>query len=72
MKRLCKDRLALIGLAIVGLIIAAGIFASYLAPNDPVTIDLAKRLSPADNQFPLGTDHLGRCILSRLDRKSVV
>ncbi|MCO5385277.1 nickel ABC transporter permease subunit NikC [Desulfosporosinus sp.] len=66
MKRLCKDRLALIGLAIVGLIIAAGIFASYLAPNDPVTIDLAKRLSPADNQFPLGTDHLGRCILSRL------
>ncbi|GAB6156505.1 ABC transporter permease [Desulfosporosinus burensis] len=53
-------------MVIIGLIVAAGVFASYLAPNDPVAIDLAKRLSSSDNKFPLGTDHLGRCILSRL------
>lgn len=37
-----------------------------LAPNPPNQIDLLHRLSAPSLTYPLGTDHLGRCILSRL------
>ncbi|KZK90454.1 Nickel transport system permease protein NikC [Pseudovibrio sp. Ad46] len=36
------------------------------APNPPNQIDLLHRLSAPSLTYPLGTDHLGRCILSRL------
>lgn len=38
----------------------------HLAPNDPLEMNLLKRLDRASWTYPLGTDHLGRCILSRL------
>jgi peptide/nickel transport system permease protein len=42
------------------------IFGPSLAPNDPLSIDLSRRLEGPTDVYPLGTDHLGRCILSRL------
>lgn len=33
---------------------------------DPLAVDLMQKLQPPSAAFPLGTDHLGRCILSRL------
>jgi peptide/nickel transport system permease protein len=36
------------------------------APNNPNHVDLALRYLPACKEYPLGTDQLGRCILSRL------
>jgi len=36
------------------------------APNNPSHVNLELRLSPPGVDFPLGTDNLGRCILSRL------
>lgn len=36
------------------------------SPNDPFHVDMAKRFSGSSLQYPLGTDHMGRCILSRL------
>ena len=42
------------------------IFAPYLAPYDPVAVDLENRLLPMSAGHFLGTDHLGRDILSRL------
>lgn len=65
-RRLAKDRLALLGLVIVSLVILVGIFAPYLMPNDPVKVSLDQRLAPPSAAYPLGTDHLGRCLLSRL------
>ncbi|PKM48027.1 MAG: nickel ABC transporter permease subunit NikC [Firmicutes bacterium HGW-Firmicutes-8] len=56
----------MLGLIIILGVVAAGIFAPYLAPNDPLKIDLNQRLLAPGKQFPLGTDHLGRCVLSRL------
>jgi len=38
----------------------------YLAPNDPLEIDFTRVLSLPDALYPLGGDHLGRCIYSRL------
>ncbi len=35
------------------------------APHDPYEAALARRLSPPSWEFPLGTDTLGRCLLSR-------
>lgn len=58
-------RIALIRIAAI-LILAAAAFGYFFAPNDPLHIDLAARLSPKNQFYPLGTDTMGRCILSRL------
>lgn len=66
LRRLAGDRLALLGLGIILAAAAVAVFAPYIAPNDPVRVDLAKRLAASGASFPLGTDHLGRCVFSRL------
>jgi len=63
---------AMAGGAIVLALVLVAIFAPWIAPNDPLSQDLLSPLLPpawmADGmaQYPLGTDSLGRCILSRL------
>jgi peptide/nickel transport system permease protein len=60
------------GLAIVVAVIACALFAPLLAPHDPGEQDLLSILLPpawadgGNSAFPLGTDSLGRCVLSRL------
>lgn len=61
-----KEKLAMLGLTIIMVFVCAGIFASVVAPNDPYKVDLTKKLLKPCTGFPLGTDQLGRCILSRL------
>jgi len=67
-----KSKSAIFGFAVLLLLIACAIFAPQLAPNDPEKADLSKYLLPPAwlsgglAQFPLGTDSLGRCILSRI------
>ena len=48
------------------MICAVAILAPVLAPNDPNAVDPLLKYQPASARFPLGTDHLGRCELSRL------
>jgi peptide/nickel transport system permease protein len=48
------------------LVVLVGIFAPYIMPNDPTKVLLDQRLAPSSVEYPLGTDHLGRCLLSRL------
>src|ERR1700722_13830981 len=63
---------AMFAVAIILLVVACALFSPQLAPYDPGLQSLAGRLKPpfsmaADGQFHLlGTDHLGRDILSRL------
>ncbi|AKB31894.1 nickel ABC transporter, permease protein [Methanosarcina siciliae HI350] len=64
--KLKKEKLALMGLIIIMAFVCAGIFASAVSPNDPYKVDLSKKLLKPCAEFPLGTDQLGRCILSRL------
>jgi peptide/nickel transport system permease protein len=64
-------RLALAGGAFVALLLLVAAAAPWLAPQDPVRQSLRARLAPptleaADGRaHPLGTDHLGRDVLSR-------
>ena len=46
--------------------ICMAIFAGALSPHDPLQVNVANRLQPASTEFLLGTDSLGRCVLSRL------
>jgi ABC-type dipeptide/oligopeptide/nickel transport system permease subunit len=61
-----------IGAGLVGFFVLIALLAPLLAPHDPIEQDLlSTQLPPAWMQggeatFPLGTDSLGRCVLSRL------
>ena len=41
-------------------------FGYLLAPNDPEFVDMSIRFLDPCVQYPLGTDNMGRCVLSRL------
>ncbi|MDF9304306.1 ABC transporter permease [Tritonibacter mobilis] len=62
-----SNHMAMGGLAIIVLLVAVAIFAPLLAPHDPYYQDLGNRLQPLGTEgHILGTDSLGRDILSRL------
>ncbi len=65
-RKMMHHNQALAGLTLILFVMAVAIFAPSLAPNDPNQIDVLKKFLPASAQYPLGTDQLGRCILSRL------
>lgn len=50
-------------LLVIGLL---GVFAPTFMPNDPLAVDISQKFLPSSWAYPLGTDHLGRCVLSRL------
>lgn len=54
------------GLFLVGAISAAALFAPFIAPFDPTTIDVNAILTPPGGVHWLGTDALGRDVLARL------
>ncbi|MEH6402086.1 MAG: ABC transporter permease [Sneathiella sp.] len=62
-----SNRLAMIGLTVIATLIVTALFAPLLAPHDPYVQDLSNRLQPplTDGYF-LGSDELGRDILSRI------
>jgi len=51
---------------ILGILFIVTLLAPWIAPNDPIAVNLAYKLQPPSVEFPLGTDHLGRCNLSRI------
>ncbi len=75
--RLVRNRAAVLGMFIIAFFITLAIFASVIAPEDPLQINGGKRYTPppfytgatnipADPRFLLGTDSLGRDVLSRV------
>lgn len=72
LRRLFRDRLALAAAVVLVLLIVAAVLAPWLAPNDPYLTNTRLRMLPpvwearGRWQFPLGTDGLGRCMLSRV------
>jgi peptide/nickel transport system permease protein len=61
-----QNRLAVMGLGIILLLVAAAALAPIIAPYPPNAPDLAVRLAPMSAAHWLGTDELGRDILSRI------
>jgi len=52
--------------AILVLFVLIGVFAPIVAPKDPLALDVIVRFRPPSREFLLGTDYLGRDILSRV------
>ncbi len=55
-----------VGLAVLALLLLAALLAPLVAPRDPNAIDLVQKLQGPGAQHWLGTDQLGRDVLSRL------
>jgi peptide/nickel transport system permease protein len=65
--RLRKDKVAMAALVIVLLLVLMAVFAPWVSPADPYRGSMIRRLRPIGTPgFPLGTDELGRDMLSRL------
>jgi peptide/nickel transport system permease protein len=66
-RRLSRDRVAIFCICVLALILLAAIFAPLIAPGDPYRASMLRRLRPIGTPgFPLGTDELGRDMLTRL------
>jgi peptide/nickel transport system permease protein len=61
-----KDPLGMAGFALVGVILVLTLFAAWIAPYDPLEVNVHNRLSGPSAEHWLGTDQLGRDILSRV------
>lgn len=64
--RVLRARLAVPALILLALVVLCAILAPVVAPDDPNAQDLLTRLSPPGSAHLLGTDNLGRDVLSRL------
>ena len=64
--RLLQNRLAVAGLVVVSVLFFVAIFAPVLSPYDPGAIDATEILSRPTSAHWLGTDGLGRDVLSRM------
>jgi peptide/nickel transport system permease protein len=66
LQRFFARRLVVLGVVLVAFLTLMGVFGRFFAPYSPVTQDLINVLSPPSPKHWLGTDELGRDILSRL------
>ena len=66
-RQMLRDPVAMISAILLLLIIAAAVFAPWLAPADPYKASMLRRLLPVGSPgYMLGTDELGRDMISRL------
>ena len=67
LRQLRQDRVAMISIVVLAIIIGAAIFAPWIAPTDPFKASMMNRLLPMGSPGHwLGTDELGRDMLTRL------
>jgi ABC-type dipeptide/oligopeptide/nickel transport system permease subunit len=66
LRAVARHRLAAVGLVIIAVLVIIAIFAPVLAPYNPNQQDLYRVLAPPSRIHLLGTDNLGRDLLSRL------
>lgn len=64
--KLLKRPQAIIGLGLIAIVIVIAIAAPAFSPHDPELVNLSQKYAQPDAEYPLGTDQLGRCTLSRL------
>ena len=65
-RQVIHNRMAVLGFTLLGLMVAIAIFAPFVAPFDPFEMDLENNLQPPTADHLLGTDKLGRDVLSRV------
>ena len=65
-RKLTRDRLAALGLILIIFQLILALIPSYLAPYDPKEMNWGDEYSPPNAKHLLGTDNLGRDVLSRV------
>ena len=72
LRRLLRLRWGLVATAVLIVIVGVTIFAPWVAPHDPLGVNIRHRLAPpawmegGAREHPLGTDQVGRDLLSRM------
>jgi peptide/nickel transport system permease protein len=66
LRRILRDPLGALGTALVLLFVLSAVFAPWIAPYEPNALDVPARLQGPSVAHPLGTDNLGRDVLSRV------
>ena len=66
LRRAVRARLAPFGAAVVMVAVLVALAAPVVAPYDPLKQDLAHALAAPSREHPLGTDNVGRDVLSRV------
>ena len=65
-KRILHNAQAVVGMLLILFILTIAIFAPVLAPHNPEEVNVVNKYLDPGTEYPLGTDQLGRCELSRL------
>lgn len=65
-KRFLHNKTAMWTTGVILAIALLGIFAPVVAPHDPYEANIMNKYAQFSLEYPLGTDHLGRCVLSRM------
>jgi peptide/nickel transport system permease protein len=65
-RRLRRDPAAAVAAACLALLVVCAALAPWVAPHDPLALDLDSRLLGSGRDHLLGTDQLGRDVLSRI------
>ena len=67
MSRLVRDKVAMFAALIILCLLIMAVFGQWITPADPYAASIMKRLKPIGFEgYPLGTDELGRDMMSRL------
>jgi peptide/nickel transport system permease protein len=66
LRRFAGHKAAVAGLALGILVVISAIFAPVISPHDPLLLNMGNRLQSPTAQHLLGTDELGRDVLSRI------
>jgi peptide/nickel transport system permease protein len=66
LRRILRDPLGALGTALVLLFVLSAVLAPWIAPYEPNALDVPARLQGPSVAHPLGTDNLGRDVLSRV------
>ena len=72
LQRLLRLRWGLAAAGILAVIVASAVFAPWVSPHDPLAVNIRHRLAPpawmegGTPAHPLGTDQVGRDLLSRM------
>lgn len=65
-KSFLKNKMAVLGAAVIIVIIIAAIFAPFISPHNPYKVDFKFQFQKPDSSYLVGTDMYGRDVLSRI------
>ncbi len=66
LRRLTRSRKGIVGLAFLSTLLVVAVFGRFVVPFDPNEVHVADQLAPPSTTYWLGTDELGRDVLSRV------